>query len=115
MEYIDAFMAAVPRHDQRGYLDHAKQAAVLFKKYGAIRVVENWGDDLPEGDLTSMPMAVQCQPNETVVLSWVIWPSKAVRDEGMSKLFSDPEMQEMELPFDSSRLIYGGFQVIMDE
>lgn len=115
MEYIDAFMAAVPTLDQKRYLEHATSAAVLFKKYGAIRVVESWGDDVPEGDLTSMPMAVQCQPNEMVVLSWVVWPSKEVRDKGMEALFADPEMQEMELPFDSSRLIYGGFKVILDE
>ncbi len=115
MKYVDGFIAAVPTKNKEAYIQHIKEAAKLFKKLGAIKLVECWGDDIKEGELTSFPQAVKCQENETVVFSWVAWPSKKVRDEGMQKLFEDPEMQEMNMPFDESRLIYGGFEVLLDE
>jgi len=75
--------------------------------------VECWGDDVPEGKLTSFPLAVQRQEGETVVFSWITWPSKAVRDEGMKKAMADPRFADMKMPFDGKRLIYGGFEVIL--
>ena len=93
----------------------AAAAALLFKEYGAIRVVECWGDDVPEGERTSFLKAVECGQDESVVFSWVVWPSREARDLGMQKLEADPRMQEEEMPFDGSRLIYGGFQVVLDQ
>ena len=116
MQYVDAFVAAVPTAAKQAYLDHAVLAAGVFKEYGALRVVENWGDEVPEGELTSFTMAVQRKPEETVVFSWIIWPSKAVRDAGMEKVMSDPRLSDETnpMPFDGSRLIYGGFQTLLD-
>ena len=78
-------------------------------------VVECWGDDVPEGKLTSFPLAVKREADETVVFSWVTWPSRAVRDAGWEKLMADPRMSPaaIPMPFDGKRLIYGGFQMIM--
>ena len=114
MKYIDGFVAAVPTDKQKEYLKHAKDAAAVFKACGALDIVETWGDDVPDGKLTSFPMAVQRKPDETVVFSWVTWPSRAARDEGMKKFMEDPRMQDMQMPFDGKRMIYGGFQVILE-
>ena len=93
--YVDGFVCAVPTANRSAYLEHARAAARVFKEHGAQSVVECWGDDVPEGKLTSFPMAVQRQPDETVVFSWVTWPSKAVRDQGMEKAMADPRFKDM--------------------
>jgi uncharacterized protein YbaA (DUF1428 family) len=115
MSYIDGFVAAVPTANQDAYRKHAESSAALLKENGAVSVMECWGDDVPEGKVTSFPMAVKCQPNETVVFSWITWPSRAVRDAGWKKLMDDPRMQPgaNPMPFDGKRLIYGGFQVLL--
>lgn len=117
MSYVDGFVAAVPNANKARYIEHARAAAVVFREYGALQVVECWGDDVPTGTVTSFPMAVQCQPDETVVFAWILWPSKAVRDAGMSKAMSDPRLQTdvNPMPFDGKRLIYGGFEIVLDE
>ena len=114
MSYIDGLVAAVPTANKQAYLDHAKSAAQVFKDHGALQVVECWGDDVPEGKLTSFPMAVQRKPDETVIFSWITWPSKAVRNEGMKKFMEDPRMKDMQMPFDGKRMIFGGFDVVFD-
>ena len=116
MNYVDGFIAAVPTANREAYRKHAEEAAVVFKEYGALTMVECWGDDVPEGNLTSFPMAVKCEPDETVVFSWITWPSRQVRDEGMKKVMDDPRLQpdRNPMPFDGKRLIYGGFEVIVD-
>jgi uncharacterized protein YbaA (DUF1428 family) len=115
MDYIDGFIAAVPTKNKEAYILHVRQAAKFFKKYGAIKLVECWGDDVQTGKITSFPQAVKSKDDETVVFSWVAWPSKSIRDQGMKEMFEDPEVQEMSMPFDTSRLIYGGFEVILSE
>ena len=116
MAYVDGFVAAVPTTNREIYKKHAEAAAAVFKEYGALKFVECWGDDVPEGKLTSFPMAVKRQDDETVVFSWVIWPSRNVRDQGMTKVMSDPRLQPENnpMPFDGKRLIYGGFEMIVD-
>ncbi|WP_280151690.1 DUF1428 domain-containing protein [Piscinibacter sp. XHJ-5] len=116
MSYVDGFVAAVPSANREAYRKHAERAAVVFKEHGAERVVECWGDDVPEGKVTSFPMAVKRRDDETVVFSWVVWPSRAVRDEGMKKVMADPRLQPESnpMPFDGQRLIYGGFEPIVD-
>jgi uncharacterized protein YbaA (DUF1428 family) len=113
--YVDGFVAAVANAKKQAYLDHARQAAVVFKDHGAQSVVECWGDDVPEGTLTSFRMAVKQNEDETVVFSWITWPSKAVRDEGWKTLMEDPRMKMdgAQMPFDGKRMIYGGFAVLM--
>ena len=116
MNYIDGFVAAVPSANREAYRQHAEAAAIVFKDHGALKMVDCWGDDVPDGKLTSFPMAVKCQSDETVVFSWVAWPSRAVRDEGMKKVMADPRMQAgvIPMPFDGKRMIFGGFQMIVD-
>jgi uncharacterized protein YbaA (DUF1428 family) len=96
---------------------HATEAAIVFKEHGALKLVECWGDDVPEGNITSFPMAVKCKEDETVVFSWVLWPSKQARNEGMKKIMEDPRMSpdNNPMPFDGKRLIYGGFDIIVEE
>jgi uncharacterized protein YbaA (DUF1428 family) len=116
MSYIDGFMAPVPSANRETYLHHCREAAAVFKEYGATQVVENWGDDVPEGKLTSMPMAVKLEPGEVVVFSWIVWPDKTVRDAAWVKVMADPRMQpgQNPMPFDGKRMIYGGFTPILD-
>ena len=115
MNYVDGYVAAVPTANRDKYRRHAEAAAAVFKEHGALSVVECWGDDVPEGKVTSFPMAVQRKDDETVVFSWITWPSRAVRDEGMKRSMADPRLQPETnpMPFDGKRLIYGGFQVIV--
>lgn len=115
MTYVDGFVAAVPTANKHAYITHAETVAALFKEHGALGVVEAWGDDIPEGKINSLHTAVLRNQDETVVLSWVTWPDKATRDAGWQKLMEDPRMQPdvNPMPFDGSRLIHGGFAVIM--
>jgi uncharacterized protein YbaA (DUF1428 family) len=114
MSYIDGFVLAVPTARREEYVQHARTAAGIFKQYGARNVVECWGDDVPEGKLTSFPLAVQRKDDETVVFSWITWDSRAARDEGMKKSMEDPRLTGMQMPFDGKRLIYGGFEVVLE-
>jgi uncharacterized protein YbaA (DUF1428 family) len=115
MNYVDGFVAAVPTANREKYLRYSQAAAPVFKEYGALQVVECWGDDVPDGKVTSFPMAVQRKADETVVFSWITWPSKAVRDAGMKKVMEDPRFdpETNPMPFDGKRLIYGGFEMIV--
>lgn len=90
MNYVDGYVVPVPNEQRDAYLKLALEMAALFKRHGALKVVECWGDDVPEGKLTSFPMAVQRKPDETVVFSGCVWPSKQVRDEGMKKVMAHP-------------------------
>lgn len=115
MNYVDGFVVPVPTASRDTYQRVAQNASAVFKEYGALSVVECWGNDVPEGKLTSFPMSVQRKEDETVVFSWIMWPSKAARDEGMKKAMADPRLKEgMDpMPFDGKRMIYGGFEVIV--
>jgi len=116
MTYVDGIVAAVPTANRAAYKKHAESAAIVFKDHGALHVVECWGDDVPEGKVTSFPMAVKRKEDETVVFSWITWPSRQARDEGMKKVMADPRLQpdKNPMPFDGKRLIYGGFEVLVE-
>lgn len=116
MNYVDGFVLAVPTANREKYQRVAQTASGVFKENGALSVVECWGDDVPEGKVTSFPMAVKRKDDETVVFSWIVWPSKAVRDAGMKKAMEDPRLKEGMNPmlFDGQRMIFGGFQVIVE-
>ncbi|EHR72200.1 hypothetical protein BurJ1DRAFT_3392 [Burkholderiales bacterium JOSHI_001] len=115
MNYVDGFVTPVPVANRQAYVEHAEKVAALFREHGALSVVECWGDDVPDGKLTSFPLAVKREAGEAVVLSWITWPSRAVRDEGWKQLMADPRMQSgaLPMPFDGKRLIYGGFEVLL--
>ena len=116
MPYIDGFVAAVPTANKEKFLEHARIAAEVVKEAGALNAVECWGDDVPDGKLTSLPMAVKKKDDETVVFSWITWPDRATRDAGMKKMMEDPRMQPdvNPMPFDGERCIFGGFDVILE-
>ena len=118
MTYVEGFVCAVPTENKEAYRKHAADAAPLFREFGVTRMVENWGDDVPRGTLTDFYRAVQAEDGETVVFSWFEYPDKATRDAASKKMMSDPRMKDMmgqEMPFDGKRMIYGGFQSIVDE
>lgn len=120
MPYVDGFVLAVPTANKEVYKQYAEDAAIIFKEHGALKVVECWGDDVPEGKVTSFPLAVQRQADETVCFAWIVWPSREVRDEGMKKVMADPRSMQpeknpnAEMPFDGKRMIYGGFEMVVD-
>ncbi len=111
MSYIDGFVTAVPTAGKQAFIDHARKFDPVFMEYGAIRVVDAWGDDVPAGKVTDFQRAVLATADETVVFSWIEWPDKATRDAGMAKMMEDPRMDPAlnPMPFDGKRMIYGGF------
>lgn len=116
MAYVDGFVLAVPTANRETYRRHAEFGASVFKECGALSFVECWGDDVPDGKLTSFPMAVKKRDDETVVFSWVVWPSRRARDEGMRKVMADPRLNPHDnpMPFDGQRMIFGGFEMIVE-
>ena len=93
MTYVDGFVVAVPTANKQRYIDHAKGALDLFKEFGATRMVEGWGDDVPRGEVNDLYGAVQAKDDETVLFSWVEYPDKAARDSAGEKMMSDPRME----------------------
>ncbi|MGI9523517.1 MAG: DUF1428 domain-containing protein [Hyphomicrobiaceae bacterium] len=119
MSYVTAYVAAVPTKDKDTYVAHIRQTTQIFKEHGAVRCLECWGSDVPSGKLTSFPLAVKCEPDETVVLGFVEWSSRASHDEGMPKVMV--AMQNgiktgalSKPPLDGTRLIFGGFDVLLE-
>ena len=115
MAYIDGFVMAVPNANRDTFIAHAKKFDALFLECGATRVVEGWGDDVPEGKVTDFRRAVQATPDESVVFSWIEWPDKAARDSGMERVMKDPRMDPATnpMPFDGKRMIFGGFAPVV--
>ena len=115
MSYVDGFVIPVPEGNKEAYREMAAVAAPIFLEHGATRVVECWGDDLPAGKVTDFKGAVKAEPGENIVFSWIVWPSKAARDEGNRKVMADPRLQSYtDMPFSGERLIFGGFEILLD-
>ena len=117
MTYIDGFVVPVKAGTTRDeYRAFAGRMAAVVKEHGATRVVEAWGDSVPEGKHTDFRRAVAAQDGETIVFSWIEWPDKATHDAGMAKVMDDPRMQPGAegMPFDGPRMIYGGFEALVD-
>jgi uncharacterized protein YbaA (DUF1428 family) len=113
MTYVEGFVVAVPTANKEAYRKHAADAAPLFKEFGVSRMVEAWGDDVPDGKVNDFKGAVQAKADETVVFSWFEYPDKATRDAVGQKMMTDARMQAMKMPFDGARMIYGGFQSLL--
>jgi uncharacterized protein YbaA (DUF1428 family) len=112
MAYIDGFVVAVPAAKKKEYVEGSATFSKLMKEFGATRVVDCWGDDVPVGKLTDFRMAVKAEDGEVVCFSWIEYPSKEVRDEANKKMMADERMKNMTMPFDGKRMIFGGFQPI---
>ena len=114
--YVDGFILPVPEEKRQAYHDMAVEAAANFKKYGAIRVMEAWGDDVRDGKVTEYRKAVNAEAGENIVFSWIEWPDKATRDEAWKKMMADPDMQpdKETMPFDGMRMFWGGFKSMVE-
>ena len=113
MAYFEGYLIPVPSDRRADYEAFAKDIAAKFLAHGATEVVEGWGSDVPDGELTSFPKSVDLQNGEIVVMAWNRWPSKAVRDAAMDAIFSDGG-PPANMPFDGKRMIFGGFEPIID-
>src|SRR5919112_6905462 len=116
MTYVAGFVAAVPAANKEAYRKHAADAAPLFKEFGVTRMVETWGDDVPDGKVTDFKGAVQAKDDEVVVFGWFEYPDRKTRDAANEKMRADPRMKEMgaSMPFDGQRMIFGGFAPIVE-
>lgn len=116
MTYVQGFAAAVRVANKEAYRKHAADAVKVFKEFGAIRMVEAWGDDMPDGRLTDFKGAVKAEPSEVAIFSWLEYADKATADAASEKMMNDPRMKEMgaNMPFDGKRPIHGGFAPILD-
>ncbi|MER8747811.1 DUF1428 family protein [Mesorhizobium sp. M1050] len=116
MSYVDGFVLAVPKARLDDYKKLANTAGVVWKEHGALAYVECVGDDVPYGEVTSFPRAVQAKDDEIVVFSWVVYESRRSRDEIMAKVMADPRMKPdwSNMPFDGKRMIFGGFETFME-
>lgn len=115
MTYFDGFVIAVEDVRKQEFIDHANRNDRFFLEHGATRVVEGWGDDLPEGKLTDFRRSVQAKDGEAVAFSWIEWPDRATRDAAMKAMEGDAAFGSDPMPFDGSRMIMGGFAALIDE
>lgn len=115
MPYVDGFVLAVPKANLEAYKDMARLAGEIWKEHGARSYVECIADDVPYGQLTSFPRAVQARDDEVVVFSWITYDSREQRDAVNAKVMADPRLKGRdESPFDSQRMIFGGFQSMIE-
>lgn len=115
MVYVSGFLTPVEDARKDEYIQSAAEAWPLFKQYGALEQVEAWGDNVPEGKVTDFRRAVDLKDGETVCFSWVLWPDKATADACETSMESDERWKEIKMPFDGKRMIFGGFQGVVNE
>ncbi|WP_024509872.1 DUF1428 family protein [Bradyrhizobium sp. ARR65] len=114
MPYVDGFVVPVPKANLEAYKALARKAGEVWKEYGAISYVECIGDDVPYGQLTSFPRAVQAKEDEIVIFSWIVYRSRAERDAINAKVMADPRLKGGDMPFDGKRMIFGGFDMWLE-
>jgi uncharacterized protein YbaA (DUF1428 family) len=117
MTYFEGFIAPVPEANKDAYISHATDAAAVLRRLGVGRQVEAWDSDVPEGKVTDFRKAVDARADEKVVFAWFEYPDRQTRDSTNAKMMSDPalEQQFSEMPFDGKRMIFGGFEAIVEE
>ena len=116
MTYVDGFVVPVPKEKIEDYKAMARKAGEVWKEYGALAFAECIGDDVPYGEVTSFPRAVQAKDDEIVVFSWIVYESREQRDAVNAKVMADPRLKAdmSEMPFDGKRMIYGGFKAFLE-
>ncbi|HEX6000036.1 MAG TPA: DUF1428 domain-containing protein [Hyphomicrobiaceae bacterium] len=118
-QYVDGFVVPVPKAKLEAYRHMAQAAGKVWREHGALEFRECVAEDVKMGEVTSFPRSVVCQPDETVVFSWIVYASRAERDRINALVMKDPRMKPMmekneDWPFDGKRMIYGGFEVLVD-
>ncbi|MTV39090.1 DUF1428 domain-containing protein [Duganella radicis] len=118
MSYIDGFVVPVPKDKIEAYKQMSLACGAIWKEYGALEYRETIGDDVPAGKVTSFPQSVNLLEGEVVAFSWIVYESRARRDEVNEKVMKDARMasymQPENMPFDGKRMIYGGFEMLID-
>jgi len=116
MSYVDGFVLAVPKANLEAYKDMARLGGKVWMEHGALSYVECFGDDVPYGELTSFPRAVQATDDEFIVFSWITYTDRASRDAVMAKVMADERMKPYmdNMPFDGKRMIFGGFEAFLE-
>lgn len=116
MPYVDGFILPLPKKNVAKYRKIARLAGKIWREYGALDYKEWIADDVPVGKITSFPRSVKQKPGETVVFAWITFKSRADRDRINKKVMQDPRLQmgPDTMPFDSKRMIYGGFKILVD-
>ncbi len=117
-KYIDGFVLPVPKKNLPAYIRMARKAGKIWREHGALSYLESVADDVKPGKLTSFPQSVKLKPGEVVVLSWIVYKSRAHRDRINKKVMSDPRLASMmdpkAMPFDGKRMFYGGFKSVVE-
>ncbi|MGA7489084.1 MAG: DUF1428 domain-containing protein [Xanthobacteraceae bacterium] len=117
MRYVDGFVVPVPKKNLAAYRRMAKTAGKVWRDHGALDFREYVADDVKVGKWTSFPRSVKLKPGETVVLSWIVYKSRAHRDRVNAKVTKDPRLAKMmdpkAMPFDGKRMMYGGFELLV--
>jgi uncharacterized protein YbaA (DUF1428 family) len=116
MPYVDGFIVAVKKERLSEYEAFARKAGEIWREHGALSYVECVADDVPMGELTSFPRAVKLEDDEIVIFSWIVYESRAQRDEVMRKVMDDARIDKdmSRMPFDGKRMIFGGFDVLIE-
>lgn len=113
MTYVSGFVIPVPSDRKEDYRAMAAEAATMFRDYGALEIMEAWGEDVRDGKQTDFRRAVQAKEGETVVFSWIVWPDRATADAAETRMLADDKMKPpKDAPFDMARMIFGGFSPI---
>lgn len=121
MKYVDGFVLVVPEENLPAYRKMAKMGGTIWKKHGALEYFECVGDDLEREEAgVKFPRMVKARAGETVVFSFIVYKSKAHRDEVNASVMKDPFMtdpkyKDIPMPFDMKRMAYGGFRVIVEK
>jgi len=117
MAYIDGFLLAIPKGKLQAYRAIARRAGRVWKEHGALEYRECAGDDLATTMGAPFPRVAKAKPGETVVMSWIVYKSRAHRDRVNANVMKDPrtaKWMNSAMPFDMKRMSYGGFKVIVD-
>ncbi len=116
--YVDGFVLPVPKKNVAAYRRIARRAGRVWRDHGALDYKECVADDVKPGKLTSFPRSVKQKPGETVFFSFIVYKSRAHRDRVNAKVMKDPRLARMmdpkAMPFDARRMLYGGFEVLVD-
>ena len=117
MAYVDGLIVPVPKKKLAAYRNLARKAGKIWREHGALDFKECVADDVKKGKWTSFPRSVKLKPSETVVFAYIVYKSRAHRDQVNGKVMKDKRFAGMDMknmPFDVKRMIYGGFKVMVD-